>query len=95
MVQPEMSSEALALLQQEPDIGYPLHGRLRDLSSLRIGSYRISYQLADNGKTVRVATIRHRSVVYGSDPHWPSSDLQHASATRIRFLHRNGSTGRR
>lgn len=60
--------EALALLQREPDIGYPLHGRLRGLCSLRVGSYRIIYQLADNSKTVRVATIRHRSVVYRSDP---------------------------
>jgi mRNA-degrading endonuclease RelE of RelBE toxin-antitoxin system len=48
--------------------GYPLRGRLRGLYSLRVGSYRIVYQLADNGKTVRVAAIRHRSVAYGSDP---------------------------
>jgi mRNA-degrading endonuclease RelE of RelBE toxin-antitoxin system len=48
--------------------GYPLRGRLRGLYSLRVGSYRIVYQLADNGKTVRVAAIRHRSVAYSSDP---------------------------
>jgi mRNA-degrading endonuclease RelE of RelBE toxin-antitoxin system len=36
--------------------------------SLRVGSYRIIYQLADNDKTVRVATIRHRGVAYGSGP---------------------------
>jgi mRNA-degrading endonuclease RelE of RelBE toxin-antitoxin system len=35
---------------------------------MRVGSYRIIYQLSDNDKTVRVAAIRHRSVAYGSDP---------------------------
>lgn len=60
--------EALGLLQREPYAGYPLRGRLRGLYSLRVGSYRIIYQLSDNDKTVRVATIRHRSIAYGSDP---------------------------
>jgi hypothetical protein len=35
---------------------------------LRVGAYRILYQLTDGEKTVRVATIRHRSVAYGGDP---------------------------
>jgi mRNA-degrading endonuclease RelE of RelBE toxin-antitoxin system len=60
--------EALALLQREPNAGYPLRGRLRGLHSLRVGSYRIIYQLTDDEKTVRVAAIRHRSVAYESDP---------------------------
>lgn len=60
--------EALGLLQRDPHAGYPLRGRLRGLYSLRVGSYRIIYQLADNDRTVRVAAIRHRSIVYGSDP---------------------------
>ncbi len=64
----DAAEEALALLQREPRAGYPLRGRLRGLCSLRVGSYRIIYQLSDNDKTVRVATIRHRSVAYGSDP---------------------------
>ena len=54
--------EALALLQREPNAGYPLRGRLRGLYSLRVCAYRVIYQLADNGQTVRVAAIRHRSV---------------------------------
>jgi mRNA-degrading endonuclease RelE of RelBE toxin-antitoxin system len=54
--------------QCPPHAGYPLHGRLHGLYSLRVGSYRIIYQLSDNDKTVRVATIRHRSVAYSSDP---------------------------
>ncbi|HYM55990.1 MAG TPA: type II toxin-antitoxin system RelE/ParE family toxin, partial [Solirubrobacteraceae bacterium] len=33
----------------------------RGLNSLRVGSYRIIYQLADGNKIVRVAAIRHRS----------------------------------
>jgi mRNA-degrading endonuclease RelE of RelBE toxin-antitoxin system len=60
--------EALALLQREPRAGYPLRGRLRGLHSLRVGSYRIIYQLADRATTVRVAAIRHRSLAYGGDP---------------------------
>ncbi len=60
--------EALALLQREPGAGYPLRGRLRGLHALRVGSYRIIYQLTDDEQTVRVAAIRHRSVAYESDP---------------------------
>jgi mRNA-degrading endonuclease RelE of RelBE toxin-antitoxin system len=45
--------------------GYALRGKLRGLYSLRVGAYRILYQLTDGGKTVRVAAIRHRSVSYG------------------------------
>lgn len=60
--------EALSLLQRGPHSGYPLRGRLRGLSSLRVGSYRIIYQLADGEKIVRVAAIRHRSTAYKSDP---------------------------
>lgn len=60
--------EALGLLERDPFAGYALRGKLRGLYSLRIGTYRILYQLTDGGKTVRVAAIRHRSVSYGSDP---------------------------
>jgi mRNA interferase RelE/StbE len=60
--------EALGLLERDPYAGYPLRGRLRGLMSLRVGSYRIIYQLSDKDRTVRVATIRHRSMVYSTDP---------------------------
>jgi mRNA-degrading endonuclease RelE of RelBE toxin-antitoxin system len=60
--------EALSLLQREPSLGYALRGRLRGLHSLRVGSYRIIYQLSEDEKTVRVAAIRHRSVAYDRDP---------------------------
>ncbi len=60
--------DALGLLEREPTVGYPLRGRLRGLRSLRLGSYRIVYQLADEDRTVRVVAIRHRAVAYRTDP---------------------------
>ena len=60
--------DALALLEREPDAGHELRGRLRGLRSLRVGSYRVVYQLVDGGQTVRVAAIRHRASAYRGDP---------------------------
>jgi mRNA interferase RelE/StbE len=60
--------DALGLLEREPRSGYELRGRLRGLRSLRVGAYRIIYQLGDNDRTVRVAAIRHRSIAYRTDP---------------------------
>ena len=60
--------EALGLLEREPQSGHALRGKLRGLRSLRVGSYRILYQVTENGQTVRVAAIRHRSIAYRSDP---------------------------
>jgi mRNA interferase RelE/StbE len=60
--------EALGLLEREPQAGHALRGKLRGLRSLRVGSFRILYQVTENGRTVRVAAIRHRSIAYRSDP---------------------------
>jgi mRNA interferase RelE/StbE len=60
--------DALGLLEREPQPGHPLRGRLGGLRSLRMGTYRVIYQLADNEQTVRVAAIRHRSIAYRTDP---------------------------
>ena len=60
--------DALGLLEREPFAAKALRGKLRGLYSLRVGSYRILYQVTDEGKTVRVAAIRHRSTSYGNDP---------------------------
>jgi mRNA interferase RelE/StbE len=60
--------DALGLLGREPLAGYPLRGRLRGLRSLRVGTYRIIYQLSENDAVVHVATIRHRSIAYRTDP---------------------------
>lgn len=60
--------DALGLLEREPDSGHALRGRLRGLRSLRVGAYRIIYQLSENDQTVRVVAIRHRSIAYRTDP---------------------------
>jgi mRNA interferase RelE/StbE len=60
--------DALGLLEREPDSGHALRGRLRGLRSLRVGAYRIVYQLSENDQTVRVVAIRHRSIAYRTDP---------------------------
>lgn len=59
--------DALGELERDPTAGHALHGRLRGLRSLRVGAYRIIYQVID-GSVVRVAAIRHRSVAYRNDP---------------------------
>jgi mRNA interferase RelE/StbE len=64
----DAAEDALGLLEREPNAGHELRGRLRGLRSLRVGAYRIIYQLADEGQTVRVAAIRHRSLAYRTDP---------------------------
>jgi mRNA interferase RelE/StbE len=60
--------DTLGLLQREPYAGHALRGRLNGLRSLRVGTYRIIYQLADDDQIVRVAAIRHRSIAYHTDP---------------------------
>lgn len=60
--------DALGLLEREPQAGHRLRGRLRGLCSLRVGAFRILYQLTDDEQTVRVVAIRHRSSVYARDP---------------------------
>jgi len=60
--------DALGSLERDPLAGSQLRGRLRGLYSLRVGSYRILYQLTDQQRTVRVAAIRHRSAAYKVDP---------------------------
>lgn len=60
--------DALGLLEREPLAGHELRGRLEGLRSLRVGTYRVIYQLADAEHTVRVAAIRHRSIAYRTDP---------------------------
>jgi mRNA interferase RelE/StbE len=60
--------DALGLLEREPLAAHELRGRLGGLRSLRIGTYRLIYQLADGEQTVRVAAIRHRTIAYRTDP---------------------------
>ncbi len=60
--------EALGLLERDPLAGHALRGRLRGLRSLRVGTYRIVYQVTDADQIVRVAAVRHRSIAYRGDP---------------------------
>ena len=60
--------EALGLLEREPEVGHLLRGRLSGLRSLRVGTYRIIYQIDDNERLVGVLAVRHRSAAYTTDP---------------------------
>jgi mRNA interferase RelE/StbE len=60
--------DALGLLERHPAAGHILRGRLTGLRSLRVGTYRIIYQLAESEQTVRVVAIRHRSIAYRNGP---------------------------
>lgn len=60
--------DALGLLERDPKAGHALRGKLHGLYSLRVGAYRILYQLTDAERTVRVAAIRHRGAAYRGDP---------------------------
>lgn len=56
------------MLERDPHAGHELRGRLTGLRALRVGVYRVLYQLRDNAQTVRVVAIRHRSATYRTDP---------------------------
>jgi mRNA-degrading endonuclease RelE of RelBE toxin-antitoxin system len=60
--------DALGMLEREPQAEHALRGTLHGVYSLRVGAYRILYQLTKEEQIVRVAAIRHRSVAYRSDP---------------------------
>jgi mRNA interferase RelE/StbE len=64
----EAVMDGLGLLEADPEVGRPLRGKLRGLWVLRIGVYRLIYQVRDNGKTVRVVAVRHRAHAYRTDP---------------------------
>ncbi|WP_456487493.1 type II toxin-antitoxin system RelE family toxin [Candidatus Alkanophaga liquidiphilum] len=56
--------EKLKALQERPELGKPLKGKLRGLRSLRVGKYRIIYQVDEDSKVVRVITVGRREEVY-------------------------------
>jgi mRNA interferase RelE/StbE len=60
--------DAVGLLERDPLAGHELRGRLRGLRSLRVGTYRVIYELGDGERTVRVAAIRHRAIAHRTDP---------------------------
>ena len=50
------------VLRTRPYIGKPLRGEWKDVFSLRIGNYRVLYQV--RGSEVLLLTVRHRKHVY-------------------------------
>lgn len=59
---------ALGALESDAELGHQLRGRLKGLWSLRVGSYRIIYELRERGRLVRVCAIKHRASAYKTDP---------------------------
>lgn len=60
--------DSIGELERDPQAGHVLKGRLDGLRSLRVGVYRIIYELREDDAQVRVVAIRHRAEAYRSDP---------------------------
>lgn len=56
--------EALKELQDDPLIGKPLTRELINHFAYKIGPYRLIYKIDSIGKTVKIISAGHRSVVY-------------------------------
>jgi len=57
-------AEKILLLETDPSAGKPLHGELKGLFSLRVGRYRVVYEIQD-GRII-LHTVAHRRAVYRS-----------------------------
>jgi len=55
---------AISTLEDHPLVGKPLRGRLRGLRSLRVGVYRVLYELAGRRKAVLIVSVRHPGEAY-------------------------------
>jgi mRNA interferase RelE/StbE len=55
---------AFQTIARDPSQGKPLHGPLRGLSSYRMGSYRILYEVHHNRLAVIVIDLGHRREIY-------------------------------
>jgi len=51
-------------LEDSREIGKPLHGGLEGVHSLRIGEYRVLYQLEEKKLEVYLVSVAHRKHVY-------------------------------
>jgi len=51
------------ILKTSPHAGKPLHGEWKGVYSLRIGNYRVLYQV--KGSEVHLLVVSHRKHVYG------------------------------
>ncbi len=52
------------LLGEQPHAGHPLKGGLRGLRRVRVGDYRVVYEVLDNELVVLVVRVAHRREVY-------------------------------
>ena len=60
-LQQRISSQILEL-EIQPQAGKPLHGRLKGLFSLRVGEYRVVYEIRK--ERVLLHLVAHRRAVY-------------------------------
>jgi len=58
--------EAIDRLREEPNAGGVLKGEFAGLRRLRVGSYRIIYEVIDDQLVVLVVRVAHRRDVYRS-----------------------------
>jgi mRNA interferase RelE/StbE len=58
--------EAIDRLREEPNAGGVLKGEFAGLRRLRVGSYRIIYEVVDDQLVVLVVRVAHRRDVYRS-----------------------------
>jgi len=56
--------EKIKILKIKPDIGKPLKGKFKGLSSLRIGDYRMIYKIDKKKNIIYVVAINHRKSAY-------------------------------
>ena len=56
--------KAFGAIARDPSQGKPLHGKLRGLSSYRMGSYRILYEVNHDRLVVVVIDLGHRKEIY-------------------------------
>ena len=54
----------IEVLSESPMEGKPLVGNHKGEYSLRIGAYRVVYQVDPAGKTIFILTVKHRKNVY-------------------------------
>ena len=57
---------AIDRLGEHPHAGHPLKGALRGLRRVRVGAYRVVYEVLDNELVVLVVRVAHRREVYRS-----------------------------
>ena len=62
----EQVKAKLSDLEANPYRFKALHGRLKGKWSMRVGNYRVVYEIYENAKEVWLLYVEHRENVYGS-----------------------------